>query len=178
MSGSLRPPEAYFATSLRNENTPPRVGEEIIEEQGENEESPLDEYSVLAAPIQPPPTEPQRSQQIRRFQQSSNLVRDRVQASNNGFGPFGVPAHWQPTPLPALPARGGSSGFCTSRFGSKIPSSLLVVAVVLFLLYLLTPSFVTLPAASPLDMPQVSHFHVLLLALASGLLTFALQFVM
>jgi len=105
---------------------------------------------------------------LQRYEQSNNLIRNRI-SSNSRLPMFGTPppSQWMPPSSFAM-QNGGESN-------SKIPASLLVIAAVLLILYLFTPSFVLEPSTNPLELGKVSHVHVFLLALGSGVVTFALN---
>lgn len=132
---------------------------------------------ALAPPSVPPPSAPTPHPGIdprRRYEQSRNLIRERMSAANNGFGPFGVQANW---PTWSRSVRLGALPNGTSWTGSKLPACFLVIVVVVVLLYLLSPSFImTQPLGTNFqDMPVVSHTRVLGLALTAGLFTFLSQ---
>jgi hypothetical protein len=188
-SGDIHPPDVFFENRDRGQNENDFRDEDQDEDEDEEpfaalrsappKQAPSKPISRQGSPVVLPPV---LSNPVSNAAAGSVPGRSRfaiIRDRNPGVGALGIPLqpHLSSGALGNNPFESGTSGWRLGQFrDSKIPASIAVIGIALVILYVFTPSFVTLPATAPFDTPQVSHVHVLLVAIAAGILTFALQF--
>ena len=202
-SQEIHPPEAFFAPTptVRPTARPMDTTGKMMSMEAEEDE----DFADLIPPTRRPSSVPaysrsslvgggsnnevveeslpkQREAQMRRFAESKHMLQGRSEGLGSGpfaaphsvfgRGMFGDPHHpfGDTSSSSSFP---GSSW--RSAMDSKLPASLLVIVLSIIVLYFFTPSFVTLPATSAFGTPGPSHVHILLISLAAGIITFALQ---